>query len=116
MRMTCWKKGARKAAAQSSEAASAKGCGGRIVARCRLDEFVDHRVAAAFEARAWLDEAHNDAIAQVLAGMRRQLREEVATAVGELRAELHVAKTWENAPGQVIDLPAFPLGRKNDAA
>ena len=46
--------------------------------------------------------------------VRRDLRAKFAEQLGQLRAELNVAKAHD--PGQVINLPALPLRRKSDAA
>ena len=69
-------------------------------------KFIDDRIAAAFE-------AHNDAIGQFVAGIRQQLRGEIAAACAELRAD--IAKTLGNGSGEVIELPALPsLRRRHD--
>ncbi len=73
---------------------------------------VDSRIDAAFKARAWHDDARQDAIAKFFSEVRKQLRQEILTAVGELRAEVQIAKAAElRRDGAVVDLPALPLRR-----
>jgi hypothetical protein len=55
------------------------------------------------------------AIGEALGTIREQLREEIKNAVGELRAELTVAKAHERG-GPVIDLPALSFQRRGNAA
>jgi hypothetical protein len=50
-------------------------------------------------------------LGQVVAKIRKQLRDEIQTAVGELRAELNMQREHAAKFGEVIDLPS-PLIRK----
>jgi hypothetical protein len=47
---------------------------------------------------------------QALGEIRAQLRDEIRAAVGELRAELAIARAHDS--GKVVDLPN-PLGKRN---
>jgi hypothetical protein len=77
--------------------------------------FVDGRINAAFEARAWRDDARQDAIGGALSEIRKQLRAEFQEQLGQLRADLviekaHGSKLDSVSPiSEVIDLPALPL-------
>ena len=71
--------------------------------------FVDSRIERAIAAR---DEFWRDVLGGLNAEVRKQLRSEILTAGGELRADVEIAK--EDAERrehdrEVIDLPALPL-------
>jgi hypothetical protein len=70
--------------------------------------------AAERVARIEMTEEWTDVLGQVVAEVRHQLREEIQTAVAELRAELAVQREAER--GQILDLPALPSRRRRDAA
>jgi hypothetical protein len=83
----------------------------------RWKPYIDNRISAAFEARAWRDDARRDAIGDALGEIRKQLRAEILTAVGELRADIEVATKAADlrARGDVVELPNF-IGRRHGAA
>ena len=72
---------------------------------------IDRRVAAAIDAHHL---EIGEGIAEIRAKLRTQLRDEIAAAVGELRAELTVQRAAEKA--DVVTLPALPLRRRSDVA
>jgi hypothetical protein len=51
---------------------------------------------------------------KILGMVVSELRAEIQTAIGELRAEFNVMRSIDK--GDVIDLPALPLRRRSDAA
>jgi hypothetical protein len=59
------------------------------------------------------DRTLTEVLGQVVAEIRQQLRDEIQTAVGELRAEINVQRAAES--GKLLDMPN-PLRRKSDAA
>ena len=75
------------------------------------NRWCDARIAAAMAER---DRIHIEATGQALATIRRQLRDEFAEQLGQLRAELTVQRAHES--GQVLDLPRLPWRRRSDAA
>ena len=68
----------------------------------------------AAEQMAAFSELQQQILGELVAEIRKQLRDEIQTAVGELRAEFNVMRSVDR--GDVIDLPALPLRRRNDAA
>jgi hypothetical protein len=76
----------------------------RELLQCRAPDWseIDARIAAAFDEQ-------DEVIGIVLAEERERMREEITEAVGELRAELTIARAHE--AGRVIDMPS-PLLRK----
>jgi hypothetical protein len=85
-------------------------------------QWVDGRIAAALEeddgkrARALAD-LIGEALASERIEQRKRVREEIRTAVAELRAELGGTKLSPQntrAEGAIIDLPSFPTPRKRD--
>jgi len=72
--------------------------------------FVDSRIERAIAAR---DEFWRDVLGGLIAEVRKQLRSEILTAGGELRADVEIAKKAaerrEHDRCEVIDLPALPL-------
>ncbi len=83
---------------------------------------IDDRIAAAFEARAWLDAARTEAVGQALGEVRKQLRGELAKLKSEtdmrisaLLAEMDKLKHVSgDVRGEVIDMPKV-LDRRNAA-
>lgn len=75
--------------------------------------FVDTRIAHFF---AQHDKVRLEAMGTALGMMRKQLREEIAAEVGQLRAEVTLQRAHAGArdSGEVIDLP-WPR-RRSDAA
>ena len=68
----------------------------------------------AAEPMAAFSESQMKILGAVIAELRKQLRAEMQTAVGELRAEVAVARSINR--GEILDLPALPLRRRSDAA
>jgi hypothetical protein len=56
-----------------------------------------------------------DTLVGLIVELRREWRDEIQTAVGELRAEL-LAVQRSAERGKILDLPALPLRRRSDAA
>jgi hypothetical protein len=77
--------------------------------------FVDGRIERAIAAR---DEYWRDVLGGLVAEVRKQLRAEILTEVGLLRADIEIAKKAADAReldhGAIIDLPKL-LGRKRSA-
>ena len=63
---------------------------------------------------AAFSESQMKILGAVIAELRKQLRAEMQTAVGELRAEVAEARSINR--GEILDLPALPLRRRSDAA
>jgi hypothetical protein len=75
--------------------------------------WADRKIAAALEAHGF-NRLQTDALGMTLAAERKSMREEIAAAVGELRAEVNMQRAAER--GQILDLPALPLRRRSNAA
>jgi hypothetical protein len=85
----------------------------------RWQTYIDNRISAAFEARAWRDDARRDAMAEFVAQVRKQLRGEIQEQIGLLRADVEIqqkaAERRERGDG-VVELPPFIQRRRHDAA
>jgi hypothetical protein len=83
----------------------------------RWQTYIDNAIAAAFEARAWRDDARRDAIADFVADVRKQLRAEFQEQLGSLRADVTIQKAAERRDhdgGEVVDM-IEPMERKRRA-
>ena len=78
-----------------------------------IDGRIDAGIDAALKARAWHDEAKTEAIGTALGTIRAQLRDEIAAAVGELRADFEIAQKAnerrEQDRGEIIDMPTIQM-------
>jgi hypothetical protein len=75
---------------------------GKTQADASWNEWADRKIAAALEGHGF-NEMQTDTLGQALAEERKLMRDEIAAAVGALRAEL--AKTRGVGEGAIIDLP-----------
>jgi hypothetical protein len=80
-----------------------------LLSEHRLQELVDSRVEAAFEARQWQHEATLEAVGDALGKIRAQLRSEIAAEVGSLRADISIEKAHAVVAervdhGEVVDM------------
>jgi hypothetical protein len=75
------------------------------------NKWCDARIAAAL---AEHDRVTMEATGQALGMVRKQLRDEFAERLGQLRAEISIAKAHED--GQVVDLPSPLVRKRRDAA
>jgi hypothetical protein len=73
----------------------------------------DQRITAALEAHPFT-KLQEEILGATIAELRKKLRDEFAEQIGELRAELNVQRSIESS--KILDLPALPLRRRNDAA
>jgi hypothetical protein len=71
-----------------------------------IDGQINTAISAAMAEHKMLADARQEAVGKALGEVRKQLREEIAAEVGQLRADLTVEKAHG---GEIIDLPALPL-------
>ena len=75
------------------------------------DRWCDARIAAVL---AEHDRVTIEATGMALGKIRKQLRDEFAEQLGQLRTEISIAKAHED--GQIVDLPSPLVRRRSDAA
>jgi hypothetical protein len=110
-----WKRGMERSQAKPSPSPSQRSA----LTDAELQALIDSRIALSL---AEYDKAHQlrrdalrDAVAEFVAGVRKQLRAEIAAEVGLLRADVEIAKAHDSNAAEVIDLPPF-IRKRSDAA